>query len=196
MLFAIRASPNPPVVMSTTPPASAAVPPLAGWIYAANRLPILRYELEEPGRVLHVVWQPSPSLDDVKHGFMEVARLLRLYSSVALLSDSDHYGGDWSDLIPWVRYDFLPQVIANGLRYMADVLPLDPANSFAVYSWREETRGVIDHEVFPTLAAARAWLQEVMPAELPERKASMEVQPNKAKGTSNEPPASSAAHAA
>lgn len=182
--------------MSTTPPASAVVLPESGWIYAANRIPILRYELEQPGRVLHVVWQPSPSLDDVKYGFLEVARLLRAHGCVALLSDSDHYGGDWSDLIPWVRYEFLPQVIAHGLRYMADVQPLDPANSFAVYSWREETRGVVEHEVFPTIEAARGWLHEVMPAELLERKASMGIQPNTGKGNSNEPPASAAAHAA
>jgi hypothetical protein len=187
---------KPSVAMTTSQSLAAAAPSESGWVYASDRTPILRYELEKPNRILHVQWQSSVLLDDVKRGFLEIAHQLRVHECVALLSDSDHYGGDWSDLIPWVRYEFLPQVIAHGLRFMADVQPEDPANSFSVYSWREETRGIMAHEVFPTLETARAWLREVMPAELLERKSSMGIQPNTAKGNSNEPPASAAAHAA
>ena len=138
--------------------------PVSGWIYAANGAPILRYELELQGRALHVEWQSGSPLDDVKLGFMEVVRLLRETGCPVLLSDSDYFVGDWSDLIPWVRYEFLPLALASGLRYLVDVLPIDPASSFSVYSWREQTHGLLHHEVFNTLGAARQWISLHLPA--------------------------------
>ncbi|MBC7446956.1 MAG: hypothetical protein H7330_02735 [Hymenobacteraceae bacterium] len=144
-----------------SPPESA----VSGWIYAANDAPILRYEVEQSGRVLHVEWQHGPLIDDVKFGFLEVARLLASNQYPVILSDSNHSIGDWSELIPWVRYEFLPLAIANGLRYLVDVLPIDPANSFSVTSWHEETRGLLHHEIFTSLPAARRWIAGRFPAQ-------------------------------
>jgi len=132
----------------------------SGWFYTADRTPVLRYELEQAGQVLHVEWQYGPGIDDVKQGFLELARLLRENRTPVLLSDSNHYEGDWSELIPWVRYEVLPTAIDHGLRYLVDVLPSDPASSLAIFSWREETRDVLQHEVFHSLDAARQWIRE------------------------------------
>ena len=139
--------------------------PDSGWVRAPNGAPILRYEIESPGPVLHVEWQHGPPLDDVKHGFQALVPLLREHHCAAIVSDSNGGSGDWSDLIPWVRYEFLPPAIATGLRYLADVLPVDAANSFSVYRWREQTRGLLPHGVFNTLGAARAWVQGQLRAE-------------------------------
>ncbi len=136
--------------------------PESGWIHGPDGAPILRYEFEQGGRVLHVEWQPGPPIDDVKFGFLGVGRLLQETGCRVILSDSNHAVGDWSELIPWVRYEFLPLAIANGLRYLVDVLPLDPANSFSVHSWREETRGLLHHEIFGDLRVARKWIANLL----------------------------------
>jgi hypothetical protein len=132
--------------------------PPSGWFCVANGAPVLRYEVENAGQVLHVEWQPGSPNEEVKLGFLEIVRLLQTTKCTVLLSDSNHFVGDWSELIPWVRYEFLPLALQQGLRYMADVLPIDPANSFSIYTWREETRGVVRHEVFSSLGAARQWV--------------------------------------
>ena len=144
---------------------STAEAPATGWIYAPNGVPILRYEVEADGRALHVEWQSGPPLDDVKLGFIELARLLRENRCPVLLSDSNDSTGDWSELIPWVRYEFLPLALAGGLRYLIDVLPLDPASSFSVNSWRNQTRGLLHHEVFTSLSAAREGIRRMVPVE-------------------------------
>ncbi len=143
---------------------STTVLPESGWVYAHNGTAILHYEVEIPHKVLHVEWQAGAPLEDVKWGFLELARLLQETRCFVLISDSNHYIGCWQELIPWVRYEFLPLALSHGLRYLADVLPLDPANSFSIYSWREETRGIVHHEVFSTLSLARQWVMGVLKA--------------------------------
>ena len=106
----------------------------SGKVIAATGATILRYEFESNNQVLHVEWQHGPVVDDVKLGFQTVAHLLVENKCAFVLSDSKYSVGDWSELIPWVRYEFLPLVISNGLRYLVDVLPIDPANSFSVHS--------------------------------------------------------------
>ena len=137
-----------------------------GWIRASNGAPILRYAVEEAGQVLHVEWQRDSPIDDVKLGFLELGRLLRENDCSVLLSSSDQFVGDWSDLIPWVRYEFLPAALVHGLRYLADVIPADAASSFSVYSWREETRGLLYHEAFDSLDSARGWVREMLRREV------------------------------
>lgn len=139
----------------------------AGLVVGAHGLPVLRYELENGGSVLHVEWQAGPPLEDVKLGFQALIELLRVHRCPIILSDSNGGSGDWSDLIPWVRYEFLPPAIACGVRCLADVLPLDPANSFSVYQWREQTKGLLIHGVFNNLKTAREWIvNELRPSAL------------------------------
>ncbi len=140
------------------PAATVALPPIRGEVRAAHGTPIIRYETEFQGRVLHIEWQPGPPLEDVKIGFNAVARLIRETGCGIVLSDSNGVLGDWSELIPWIRYDFLPAALDAGLRHLVDVLPLDPANSFSVHAWREQTRGLVQHDVFSGIAMARQWL--------------------------------------
>ncbi len=148
--------------MQENPPAKSAN---AGEIVSATGAIILRYEFESDNQVLHVEWRHGPVVDDVKLGFLTVARLLAENRCPFVLSDSKYSVGDWSELIPWVRYEFLPLVISSGVRYLVDVLPIDPANSFSVHSWHEQTRGVLQHKIFTSLASARAWIAATRHAE-------------------------------
>lgn len=134
----------------------------SGVVHAADGTPILRYEIEQRGGILYVKWLLSAPLEFAKQGFVEVLRLLRETECRALLSDSDQTAGDWSELLPWVLYEFLPVASDNGLRYVADVLPVDPASSFSVYRLHEETRGLLQHAVFNNLDDAREWALQML----------------------------------
>lgn len=93
-------------------------------------------------------------------GARAVCRALLHHGCPLVLNDlSATPGGDWSELLPWMQYDYLPRLAATGLRRMACVLPVDPAGRFSLQALMAGAPPVLQVALFETESAARHWLE-------------------------------------
>ncbi|WP_046243344.1 hypothetical protein [Hymenobacter terrenus] len=66
--------------------------------------------------------------------------------------------GDWSEALPWLQYEWLPQVLTAGVQAIAYVFSPDHANQFATQRFVEAVRPRMAIELFADLDMAVAWL--------------------------------------
>ena len=81
-----------------------------------------------------------------------------------ILNDKSDTGGDWSDALPWLQYEWLPKAVAAGVRAMAYVFSPDRENMFASQEFVQAVRPHMAIELFDDLDQALTWLLEQKPA--------------------------------
>ncbi|HEX8328146.1 MAG TPA: hypothetical protein VF629_11445 [Hymenobacter sp.] len=75
-----------------------------------------------------------------------------------ILNDKSDTGGDWSDALPWLQYEWLPLAVDAGVRAMAYVFSPDTENRFASHDFVTAVRPRMAIELFDDLDTALAWL--------------------------------------
>ncbi|MBD2770063.1 hypothetical protein IC235_19420 [Hymenobacter sp. BT664] len=76
-----------------------------------------------------------------------------------ILNDKSDTTGDWSDALPWLQYEWLPEAIAAGLKAIAYVFSPDRDNRFASQNFVAAVRPHIPIELFEATEVALEWLQ-------------------------------------
>ncbi|RZK19902.1 MAG: hypothetical protein EOO56_13405 [Hymenobacter sp.] len=111
-------------------------------------------------RTLYVRWHGHLTAAAVIEG-TQAAMQLRHQGEAPhlLLNDKSLTSGDWSDALPWLHYDWLPEAAAGGLKAVAYVRSPDPASQTGTREFIDAVRLLLPLGVFPAATPAWKWLQ-------------------------------------
>lgn len=119
---------------------------------------LAEYFYHPDDELLVVRWHGQLTGDAIIHGVAHGAEWRdRLHYSL-ILNDKSDTGGDWSDALPWLQYEWLPLAVEAGVRAMAYVFSPDTENQFASQDFVTAVRPHMAIELFEDLDAALAWL--------------------------------------
>lgn len=115
--------------------------------------------------LLHVRWHGHLTGPEVVRGVEQGAKWRDQLAYSLILNDKSDTGGDWSEALPWLQYEWLPAAVAAGVRAMAYVFSPDRENRFASQEFVLAVRPHMAIELFENLDQAVAWLLEHKNAE-------------------------------
>jgi hypothetical protein len=75
-----------------------------------------------------------------------------------LLSDESQASGDWSEAMPWMQYEWLPNAARQGLKAMAFVMSPDPASTSGDSGFIADGQRLMAIGVFRNTLSAWQWL--------------------------------------
>ncbi|GAC1603854.1 MAG: hypothetical protein NVS3B25_32770 [Hymenobacter sp.] len=120
--------------------------PLAEYLYYPD------YEL------LYVRWHGHLTGSEVIRGVQQGAQWRNQLRYSLILNDKSDAGGDWSDALPWLEFEWLPLALNAGVKAMAYVFSPDRENRFASQQFITAVRPHLDIEVFEDVEMALGWL--------------------------------------
>lgn len=114
--------------------------------------------------LLYVRWHGHLTGAEVIRGVEKGSQWRDQLAYSLILNDKSDTGGDWSDALPWLEYEWLPTAVTAGVRAMAYVFSPDRENRFASQEFVLAVRPHMAIELFEDLDLALAWLLEQKPA--------------------------------
>lgn len=138
----------------------------SGWLELRSGKRILWYELSPDGQLLEMHWQSHDSIEDMMKAMRAGTELIEHFRCKAVLSDATRSELDWTELIPWMRYEELPKSIAAGMRIMASVTSLEPNDAISHHAFHAEFEAdardipALRYEVFNDVDEARHWVRQ------------------------------------
>lgn len=121
--------------------------------------------LEEDGQILVGRWLGHCTPEAVMAGVRELLAVLRRHPCRAVLSDGSAAVGDWSDLIAWMQYEVVPQLVELGVQFAANVRSTDPAGRLAHQEYARVATQYVNLRLFDDPRAARQWLLKMLTEE-------------------------------
>ena len=121
--------------------------------------PLAEYYFFPNNALLYVCWHGQLTAAEIIRGVLEGTRLLEEHTFQRVLNDKRDTGGDWSEALPWLEYEWLPKAVTAGLRAIAYILPPNLEARIVSQKVMEAVRGQIQSSLFTTEEAARQWLQ-------------------------------------
>jgi hypothetical protein len=106
-----------------------------------------------------VRWHGQLTAAEVINGAKQAGQWRDKLHYTRVLNDKSDTGGDWSEALPWLQYEWLPLALAAGVRAMAYVFSANRANRFATQEFVEAVRPHMAIELFEDVAAAMDWLR-------------------------------------
>lgn len=123
--------------------------------HGASLAEYLYYPADE---LLVVRWHGQLTGDAIVRGVEHGAAWRDQLHYSLILNDKSDTGGDWSDALPWLQYEWLPVALEAGVRAMAYVFSPDTENRFASQDFVTALRPHMAIELFEDLNTALAWL--------------------------------------
>jgi len=108
---------------------------------------------------LYVRWHGQLTAAEVIRGVQEAAQWRGRYVFRRILNDKRDTGGDWSEALPWLQYEWLPAAVEAGVRAMAYVLSPDFEAQIVSQEFVEATRSRLNVALFQTESDAQSWLE-------------------------------------
>lgn len=93
--------------------------------------PLVDYDWYPPLDLLHAYWHghlTAASLVQGVQGGLQLALFQGQNLPRRVLTNHQQVSGNWEEALPWLQYDWLPQVQARGLGQLAHVASTDPAS--------------------------------------------------------------------
>ena len=88
--------------------------PLAEFYYLSQTAP------------LYICWHDNLTAAEVDRGVKTGSALMETRPFARVLNDKRDTSGNWSEALPWLEYEWLPQAVAAGLRAFAYILSPAP----------------------------------------------------------------------
>ena len=123
--------------------------------YGAN---LAEYSFYPADELVYVRWHGHLTGAEVIRGVMEGSKWSAPLIHSLILNDKSDTGGDWSDALPWLQYDWLPHALDAGVRAMAYVFSPDRENRFVSQEFVEAMSPHIAIELFDDRDLAVEWL--------------------------------------
>ena len=120
--------------------------------------PLAEYFYYPEHELLYVRWHGQLTGAQLIRGVQHGAQWRDQLRYSLILNDKSDTGGDWSDALPWLQYEWLPQALATGMRAMAYLFSPDRENQFASHEFIAALRPHIAIEQFDNLETALTWL--------------------------------------
>jgi hypothetical protein len=135
----------------------------------ADSPPLLTLNDEHGAPLAEIIYYPDTEVLGARwHGHLTGAEVVRGAQMEAglrsqlhhyrLLNDKRDTSGDWSDALPWLQYEWLPQAVTDGIRAMAYVFSPERENRFVSQEFILAVRPYMAIEVFDNPNRAYAWL--------------------------------------
>ncbi|MBF9224273.1 hypothetical protein [Hymenobacter ruricola] len=122
--------------------------------------PLAEYFYYPEYKLLYVRWHGHLAGPELIRGVQQAAHWRAQFEYPLILNDKSDTGGDWSDALPWLQYEWLPQALKAGVRAMAYLFSPDRENQFASHEFIAALRPHIAIEQFDDLETAFKWLIE------------------------------------
>jgi hypothetical protein len=112
------------------------------------------------GAIIYVHWHGNLTAAEVIRGVEEGSKLLAIYPFVRVLNDKRDTTGDWSEALPWLQYEWLPQAVAGGIRAIAYLLSPDLESQIVSQDFVDAVSPQVHVSLFLHEEPARLWLYE------------------------------------
>jgi hypothetical protein len=120
--------------------------------------PLAEYFYYPEHELLNVRWHGQLTGAELIRGVQQAAQWRDQLRYSLILNDKSDTGGDWSDALPWLQYEWLPQALKAGVQAMAYLFSPDRENRFASHEFIASLRPYIAIEQFDDPETAMAWL--------------------------------------
>lgn len=113
-----------------------------------------------PGNAaLYIRWHGHLTAAAIIRGVTAAMQLMAEHPFSRVLNDKRDTGGDWSEALPWLQYEWRPLAVAAGIRAIAYILSPDLTAQLASGEFVEAMYDQIKVSLFTSEAGARRWLQ-------------------------------------
>ena len=106
-------------------------------------------------------WRGDQDLASVKHGAMEMMRLMQLQRCHKVLNDNTRVTGMWSEAAEWGGKEWFPAMTAAGLQYFAWVYSPNLYSRLSTDLTLQFTAGNPVVATFDEMETAKAWLMQM-----------------------------------
>ncbi|RSK36169.1 hypothetical protein [Hymenobacter metallilatus] len=114
-------------------------------------------------KLLYVRWFGNLTGREVVYVARESLKLQENMHFALLLNDKTNATGDWSETLEWLEYEWLPQIMAGGLRAIAYVFSPDMHNQLASLEFFERVRQYLPIQLFHDTPSAWQWIRRQPP---------------------------------
>lgn len=121
--------------------------------------PLAEYYFLPDHALLYIRWHGQLTAAEVIRGVLEGTRLLEEHRFERVLNDKRDTGGDWSEALPWLEYEWLPKAVAAGLRAIAYILSPNLDAQIVSQDFVAAVQGQIRISLFTNEEDAREWLE-------------------------------------
>ena len=105
-------------------------------------------------------WQGHITADNVVCAAQAFLEVLRKDPCAKFLNDKSEVTGEWQDANVWLQFEWLPQVLRAGLRYMAHVYSISMFSRLAARELEERITPQLSMKNFYERRLAEEWLLE------------------------------------
>ena len=121
--------------------------------------PLAEYYFFPDHTLLYIRWHGQLTAEEVIRGVLVGTRLLEEHAFERVLNDKRDTGGDWSEALPWLEYEWLPKAVAAGLRAIAYILSPDLEAQIVSQEFVATVGSQIQISLFINEEDAREWLR-------------------------------------
>lgn len=122
--------------------------------------PLAEYTYYADSSLLYVRWHGHLTGAEIIRGAEHAQQWHSQFAYSLILNDKSDTGGDWSEAIPWLQYEWLPAIIVEGVQAIAYVFSPDRENHIASQEFIEAVRPHLIIEMFEDVQLALVWLLE------------------------------------
>ncbi|MCC3151994.1 hypothetical protein Q3A66_18705 [Hymenobacter sp. BT770] len=122
--------------------------------------PLAEYMYYPADKLLYVRWHGHLTGAEVVRGVQQGGQWRDQLDYSYILNDKSDTGGDWSEALPWLQYEWLPLAVSAGVKAMAYVFSPDRENQFATQTFVAALRPHMAIELFDNMDVALAWLHQ------------------------------------
>ncbi|WP_460610330.1 STAS/SEC14 domain-containing protein [Hymenobacter terrigena] len=123
--------------------------------------PLAEYYFFPDHVLLYIRWHGQLTAAEVIRGVVEATRLLEEHRFERVLNDKRDTGGNWSEALPWLEYEWLPKAVAAGLRAIAYILSPNLDAQIVSKEFVEAVQGQIQISLFTNEEDAQHWLETI-----------------------------------
>jgi hypothetical protein len=121
--------------------------------------PLAEYYYFPETATLYIRWHGHLTAAAVIRGVMAAMQFMEEHPFGRVLNDKRDTGGDWSEALPWLQYEWQPMAVAAGIRAIAYIISPDLTSQIVSGEFVEAVYGQIDVALFTSETEARRWLQ-------------------------------------
>ena len=121
---------------------------------------LVEYFFYPEDELMDVHWHGHLTGDAIVRGVEQGGKWREQFSYAYVLNDKSDTSGDWSDALPWLEYEWLPQAVKVGVQAMAYVFSPDRDNQFASQELVEALRPHMAIALFEDRNLALEWLEQ------------------------------------
>ncbi|MCB2377695.1 STAS/SEC14 domain-containing protein [Hymenobacter sp. BT635] len=130
-----------------------------GTVLDSHGQPIASFRLYPEQQLLYIRWTGNLTGPEVIEVATAAGPIQQQYHCPLLLNDKTDSTGEWSEALPWLEYEWLPQAMKGGLRAFAYVFSPDMQNQGISMEFAEHVGKHLPIQLFYDVDAAWEWLR-------------------------------------